>query len=383
MALPCWRKPRLYIVSRHWKQRWKDSEFYPAFKPHAKLFKLAVRMAAALNFFPVRKAGGLSGVQNLKNLVSFDRPAVLVGVEGPTQKLIARCLDLEGRPVAYIKYGEKPLAIAKLGNEADVLSRTSSARSVVAPQLLWCGEMGHGRAIIISAVEGEMLEARLSTSVDDDQLMAVKEYLERLRISDEWFAIEEHPAIIRLRKQVDILGPQSSVIRPQDFEKILSPLRGKTWPLAIQHGDFTPWNTIRISESRVKRNVLGVRTSADLKPNHVKLKTGTSLRLCAIDWEEGTTDGFPHFDLVYYVLQTAFLIHNWSPERAFAYARSVISSQLSVDGGGSTTNNYQQSTEQAEAIIRLASLDACFRFESRTGAKAEALRQFRLNIINR
>ena len=394
IALPCWRKPRLYIVSKHWKQRWKDSEFYPAFKPRAKLFKLAVRILAACDFLPAKKAVAGPKVCSLKSAVSFSRLAVLVGVDGPTQKLIARCLDSDGRPVAYIKYGEKPLACEKIGNEADVLNRMASAPighddislPETAPQLLWRGELGRGVALMISAVEGEMLDARLSASADSCQLMAVKEYLERLRISDVTFDIDDHPAIVRLRKQVAGVGDQragvcrqSSVISLQDFFEILAPLRAQKWPVVIQHGDFTPWNTIRISESSVKSNVLGVTKEANLHPNNfepktfsaLKLKTGdgTSLRLCAIDWEEGTAEGFPYFDLVYYVLQSAFLIHHWSPAQAVPYALKLLVS----DG---------LDEQQALAVIKLAALDACFRFESRTGAKAEALRQFRLNIIN-
>lgn len=348
MALPCRRKPRLYIVSEGWKQRWNDSEFYPAFRPRARVFRLGLRLLAAGGLLPSMKISVSSGLRTSSGfLKDIHRCAVLVGVEGPTQKLIVRCLDENGRSIAYVKYGEPSAAAEKIKQEAEVLARLASIRSAgsrrpaaeIAPRVLWSGTAGAGVALMVSAVEGEMLEAMLPASVNICQLTVVNEYLNQLRISDELFEVDEHPAIVRLREQVTDVSRQPSAVSRQNFEEILEPLRMQKWPVVIQHGDFTPWNVLRRQDS-----------------------------LCAIDWEEGTVDGFPHFDLIYCILQTAFLIHRVSPDSAVRYVLSVLSS-AGLSG------------RLALSLTKLAALDARLRFELRKGDKAALLQQFRLSII--
>lgn len=303
MALPLWRKPRLYIVSRDWKQRWNDSSFYPAFRPRAKLFKLIIRIVATIGMLrTIRCTSNSAQLSTIKERFGFDRVSVLVGTNGPSQKLVARCLDGAGHPVAYIKYGEKPLSRTKLRREAEVLQSLSSTDSVsspqpstaIAPQILWYGDYGDGAALTISVVEGQMLEARLPRSGSNCQLTVVREYLDKLKQSDESFNIDDHPAIVRIRGQLGRAAGESHgqlSTSDQQLDTLLEPLREQAWPLVIQHGDCAPWNTLKQRDGSI----------------------------CAIDWEEGDVRGFPHFDLIHYILQIAFLIYGWEPGQAIEY----------------------------------------------------------------
>jgi hypothetical protein len=435
LALPTWAAPRILIVSRSPRQRWRDSSaFYPAFRFRAKLAKLAVRISTT--FFPKlfwrQRSKNASGTKHglatflNKNFPSFKQSAIAYSLfpdyfistgvlsadeyvdceeqrgwladlihswfpqanravlmagaaSDPKQKLVAKLVDQRGKMVGFVKFGEKPLARQRIETEAEILQAL--------PQGCGPGFQGLKKAeeyacFAMSAVEGKMLPARLPASVDSCQLMVVKEYLNQLRVADELFEIDAHPAIVHLREHlsdaVKTKPDQLSNINEQ-LDNLLEPLRRQCWPLVIQHGDFTPWNVLRVREEKVvgcQMEVEGETSTTDnVSTNHPQS------RLCAIDWEEGTTEGFPHFDFIYYILQTAYFMHHWSPAQAFAYAQEVLSSQLSAAGSSSTTSNQNTATARAAALIRLAALDAWLAGE-RGGLTGNPLQQFRLSIIN-
>ena len=70
-------------------------------------------------------------------------------------------------------------------------------------------------------------------------------------------------------------------------------------PVGVVHGDFAPWNTIRVNESGVKSKALGVKQGENLKPNRLKHKIGNSQRLCMVDWEFSRADTPFIFDFAY------------------------------------------------------------------------------------
>lgn len=405
LALPSWGAPRILIVSQSPLQRWRDSSaFYPALRFRAKVVKMIVRVLAALfpalflrkgartnecssfrfakflngmfpsfkqsaiaySLFPdyftsvgivqenayaddLKRRGNLTGV--IKRWFPFaDRLVLIAGAASdPKQKLVAKVLERSGCAAGFVKFGEKPLARQRIETEVEILQALPQG----------CGPVFQGLekteeyvCFSMSAVEGEMLPATLpEASEGKGPLLEISEYLNQLQVSDELFEIDRHPAVVRLREQV-----ATSDISEATFDELLKPLRSQTWPVVIQHGDFTPWNVFRSPSS-------GRRT----------LTHG----ICAIDWEEGTTEGFPHFDLVYYVLQTAYFMHHWSSAQAFAYARKVVCCQLSVG----IAVNQSLIIEQAEVLIRLAALDAWLAGEC-GGLSGHPLQQFRLGIIN-
>jgi thiamine kinase-like enzyme len=102
----------------------------------------------------------------------------------------------------------------------------------------------------------------------------------------------------------------------------LGPLGTRDWPVAIQHGDLTPWNLLRTREGRLQ----------------------------VVDWEHGSLEGFPCIDLAHYILQTSALIHLRSPSDA---AREAIDCLLSRKA-----TNFCLSEAQARAIVSLAAYEA-------------------------
>jgi len=439
LALPSWAAPRVLIVSRSAGQRWKDSAaFYPALRVRAKVVKLGIRMLAAClpglfarqtsssgvvnrnhrvatflyrrfpsfkqsaiaySLFPaffVEKGvidanafgdcpgehGGLTDVVN-RSFEEYDRVVLIAGAAAdPKQKLVAKVLDRTGRDLGYLKFGEKPLARKRIENEARILQALPDGAGPAfggfeqTDKLSW---------FAMSAVDGQMLEATLPASADSCQLAVVKGFLDQLQVSDQIFAIDEHPAIQRIQQQVlgvkqDIQIPSDLKLRTLDFDNLLAPLRERAWPVVIQHGDFVPWNLIRLKANdgaRCEKNSqdLSVRLTEDLNPKDLNPKTSASQGLCAIDWEEGNLEGFPCFDLIYFVIQTAFFMHHWDAGKTFEYAMKAVGT------GRWAWDGECLSTKAIHSLIRLAALDAWLSGE-RGGLSGNALQAFRMSIVN-
>jgi hypothetical protein len=417
LALPSWSAPRLLIVSRSARQRWMDSAaYYPAFRIRARIFKFLLRLTVA--FLPNRFQSGrktkfpakfklavaafLDGhfqsfrhsatgqslfpeyfeERGFASNVRWDNEPVLRGellpfickvftgvdrcvvLTGSTphrkKKMIAQARDSKGDILGYLKYGETPEAQACIVSEAVCLSALPGK---VGPQCIGLEQHAAYTCMALTAVKGRMLEARLPQSFDGRQLSVIKEYLERLQISDITFGIDVHPSIVRLREQVTVLSSQSSVFSLQDFEEILASLRTQKWPVVIQHGDFTPWNVLRVREEKD----VGCRMEVDkdfLTTDNVSIINSTS-RLCAIDWEEGTTEGLPWLDLIYFCLQTGYLMHHWSAEQTTSYALNVL-----------TFNGLNE--QVAVSLIKLSALDAWLRNEEYISGSE--LQQFRQSV---
>jgi thiamine kinase-like enzyme len=214
-----------------------------------------------------------------------------------------------------------------------------------------------------------MLPAKLPALVDGCPLPVVKDFLDQLRVSDELFEIDEHPAIVRLRQQVEkgcrLKGavPQQLATINKQLDSLLEPLSMQKWPVVIQHGDFAPWNILRVREEKVSGCLMLVDSGTSTADNLSIINSQSRLR--AIDWEEGTAEGFPCFDLIYFCLQTGYLMHHWSAAQTTSYALNVL-----------TSNGFNEQT--ALSLIKLSSLDAWLRNEE--VISGSELQQFRQSI---
>lgn len=398
LALPSWTAPRILIVNRSLQQRWRDSSaFYPAFRLRAKLVKLLIRLAVTCcpslflrkkrryvsgqkhplaeclhRFFPSFKQSAIAyslfsdyfisiGVLSENEYIDCteqrgtlveqihhwfppaDRVVLLSGAASdPKQKLVAKVLNRHGKAIGYVKFGEKELARHRVENEAMILQKLPKGTG---PDFRGLEKSDCFICFAMSAMNGSMPEAKLPALTTTDPLHEIRHYLTLLQNTQTVFDIDQHPAIIRLRKGAECSS--SPNLRTLDFDKILLPLRTPSWPTVIQHSDFTPWNILRQSPT----------------PND----------LCAIDWEEGITDGFPNFDLIYYILQTAYFMHHWSAGQTFNYTATVLSKALMLNG-------QRPAPAIINTLIRLAALDAWLAGE-RGGLAGNPLQHFRLSII--
>jgi thymidylate kinase len=299
IAIPNWKKPRLYITSVTLKQRWQDTALYPAFNTKAKLYKLLLRTMASIKLMPVRYSSGNDIFHKYK--IDCDRNSLLMGTTGPYKKLVIKCMNKDGNTLSYIKYGKKELAKIKLKNEYNILLSANKMKDITAPTPLQYSENNDEVILQITPVSGAMLEAKLpdikqfSNGISDD-LRKIQNYLKNLYIKEELYSIHEHPAILELQNNL-----MEQDISKSDFNDILAMLSHKKWPRVILHGDFAPWNI---------------------------LENKSNNQLCAIDWEEGSINGFPHFDFIHYVTQVAALNLKWSEYKTLNYLTELLNTEL-------------------------------------------------------
>lgn len=301
-ALPHWRSPRLYLSARHPVRRWEQSALYPASRLGARLYRCALRLGVAAGTpkpRTVRSSGWPLKEFTRDALPRLASAVVLVGTPGPAQETTAQLWDEKGRILGYLKYAEKAAARTRLRQEWSVLTNLPDG---VGPLPLKLGPFAEGEALIQSPVPGRPLPVTLPPPEDLVDLLGPLVVFPPV-------PLETHPWVRRMRER-----------GAPELDAWLEPLLGKSWPVAVQHGDFAPWNILR-------------RTDGALQ---------------AIDWEYGTTEGFPHLDLAYYVLQTSALIYRRTPLEAARYASEYMSQHPTL---------MLEKTE-AQALVRLAAYDA-------------------------
>jgi hypothetical protein len=266
------------------------------------LYRFSLRITAAAGLrrpLEVRSRTWLLGGFVRDELPEAASAVVLVGTAGPAQKITVQVRDGGREVLGYLKYAEKEAARRRLAQEREMLANLPAG---MAPKPLKFGELGDGEALLVTAMEGRALPTVLPPPEDLADLSAVL-------LHDTRVPLEVHPWVLSVRDHTGVrLDPWLEVLADRD------------WPIAVQHGDFAPWNLLR-------------------RPD------GT---LGAIDWEYGTREGFPYLDLAYYVLQTLALIYRQPPLKAAEYATGYLTRQppLALDSG------------EARALVRLAAYDA-------------------------
>jgi hypothetical protein len=303
LALPSWRRPRLYLPAHPFSRRWEGSKLYPASRWPARIYRLSLRASAATGMKKAHTAG--SGDWRLGDfaedvLPELNSVVVLAGTPGPAQKVTAQLRAANGKVLGYLKYADKKPARRRLRQEHKMLSELPFG---VGPTLIKFGPMGDGEALLSSALPGELLPATLPAP---EGVIAL---LDRL-IVPPTHPLEVHPWVRHIRSRG----------LPPRLHSCLEALADRTWPVAIQHGDFAPWNLLRRSDG-----VLG-----------------------AIDWEYGTPEGFPYMDLAYYILQTSALIYRRKPLSAAQHAAEYLTRLPAFD----------LDSAEAHALIHLAAYDA-------------------------
>lgn len=306
LALPNWKNPRLYLPAQHVFERWGGSSSYPAYRLRARLYRILLRVRAATRLTTVRMVPSDSWAlgEFLGDVLPQVTPAMLlVGTQGPAQKLIVQLQDKGGRIVGYLKYAEKPMARRRLRQECQMISGIPAG---VGPEVLKHGTLGDGEAILTTLLPGKVLRATLPPTRDLTGLLMSLAVLPPM-------PLESHPWVSYMREQSG-----------QEVDTWLAALTERRWPVVVQHGDFAPWNLIRSPDGRVG----------------------------AVDWEYGTLEGFPCLDLAHYVLQVSALIYRRRPSEAARYTASYLASQA----------QYALSETEARALTCLAAYDAHLKF---------------------
>ena len=204
--------------------------------------------------------------------------------------------------IGYLKYGETSAARHRVLREFEILAVLPTE---FGPRALKVGPLGNGVALLMTPVLGRHVPARLPPS------KGVLSYLGALRGTGPRLSLDRHPWVKAL---------SALPLAPRYIGGWLGSLEHDEWEVALQHGDFAPWNLVRNGDEIIR----------------------------AVDWEYGELQGFPHIDLAYYVLQLAALIYRWSPSKALTWGVRYLSAWTPSRVG----------RPGAEALVRLAAFSA-------------------------
>lgn len=314
LGLPCRARARFFINRGMLKTRWQDSAgYYPAFRLRAKIFKLALRIL--VSFFPQLfvfprgedfcepdEAFDFDTLR--KKFSALDRCVVMLGATDDNRRKAIVCLKgFQQMSLAYIKWGVRPLAQKKVLNEGRMLAVLPAHTG---PEILCEWGVPGEQAICLAAVTGRSLPKFLPKASSRIYWDEIVSFLTKISEGTRMVCVSDHPWIRGLIQRTSF-----------DFSEVLVPLEGRVWPVVLSHGDFTPWNLMRDGNGQ----------------------------LLAIDWEDGTTDGFLWADLAYYVIQTGALMHKWPASKIQAYLSSLF-------------GFYGVAESATKAIVRLVALDA-------------------------
>lgn len=308
LALPNWRRPRLYLFARRFSQRWKESSFYPASRLQARFYRFSLRLAATVGISEVRTIHSSDwplGRFTEDTVPQLGNVGVLVTTSGVGRKAVVQLRDDKGRVYGYLKYAEQEAVRRRLRHEHHILSELPGE---LGPEPLKYGDLGSGEALLMTPISGSKLPVTLPPAD------GVLDYLMALAISAP-VSMEVHPWVLRIRR----LNDQESWM-----EDCFGALANRRWPVTIQHGDFAPWNLVR--------------------------KPGGKIGAC--DWEYATLEGFPHLDYAYYILQISNLIYGWTPTKAAQYTERCLMREPQI----------ALSDSEARAIVRLTAYDAYQRY---------------------
>ena len=277
IALPSWAQPRLFVNAETWQTRWLGSDLYPASRWYARAFRHFLRTKALLGLGEIHRANvdfKLDEFLTRAGYSGWTTWSVLVGTEGPTQKVILELRTTQGLVAAYLKYGSSQVSRKRIAQEHAVLSTLPKD---LAPFPLYFGDFNGGVGLLLAPVLGKRLPIRSGLPGH------VVQYARSLPVFDEQRG-DTHPWLSRfLTTDIPLIVAA------------VESLASRTWTVLPQHGDFAPWNII-------ERKGL----------------------IIPIDWEYGTLKGFPGADLAYYLLQVAALIYRWSPHKAHKYASRLL-----------------------------------------------------------
>jgi hypothetical protein len=304
IALPSWKSPRILLPTQNAVQRWKQSSLFPASRSRARIYRLFLRLKAATGLMQARTVHAASWpIRDFSEdvLPEIVNAVVMMRQSDPAQRSTAQLWDEKDRVVGYLRYAEKEIARRRLQQEYTLLLQLPDD---IGPKPLKYGPMGKGLALLKTPLSGRPVTANPPRPGE------LADLLDALIVTEP-VALEIHPWVRHMRSRASF-----------DIDAWLEPLGTRDWPVAIQHGDLTPWNLLRTSEGKLQ----------------------------AVDWEHGTLEGFPCIDLAHYSLQISALIHRQSPSDA---VREAIDCLLSH---GSTS--FCLSEEQARALVSLAAYEA-------------------------
>lgn len=208
------------------------------------------------------------------------RLALSSGSPPPTRnrKISIAVVNAHGQVLAYAKL-PGPMAASRdsVRREAAALAALGQRKvPVIAPRLLWTGDMGNTCMTVASPLNGR--------PVGPEMTPAHRRFLDHLR-SGEIKPASKTAMAESLRDRAHLLVSRPNI--QAIFNSVMNDLAATDLPSTIVHGDFAPWN--------------------------LREQNG---ELAAYDWEYAQTDGLPLIDEIHHLLAVGYLLHRWPAEAA-------------------------------------------------------------------
>ena len=284
---------RGYLLPLVTAQTFRSSlNLYPAQTSKARVAKNALQALASLGL----KAPGLPRIcmqdNNTRGCILrtlrevFSREdlvfAVSLGTPGPHRKPVIQIMTPSGEVLGYAKVGWNEATRALVENEVRVLRMLQGKDLPFAvPQLLYADCSGEYALCVQGAPPtGARADAQKLTAEHIEALCSLaRKNLSRLSLEESqfWHRIIERVKSVRNTWWQHALHRALEAVR-QDW-------RDQEVPFHFAHGDFAPWNALRINN-----------------------------RLYLFDWEYAQEESPAGYDLFHFLVQTSWLVYKVNPQ---------------------------------------------------------------------
>jgi hypothetical protein len=270
--------------------------------------------------------------------------AISLGTPGPHRKPVFQALTLEGKIIGYVKVGWNEATNDLVQNEAATLRRLEVAplRACMAPSVLHAA-WWQGHYVCIQSPSDGKFEA--APGALTPCYLAVQQEL--AAIHTRWISLRQTAFWANLHRQIDS-APNAYYrhILRQGMYTAETRLGNGGLPFHFSHGDFAPWNARMLNS-----------------------------RLLLFDWEYSTREAPPGYDLFHFIVQTARLLHKWSPGQTCRLIRRQ--ELVGKDIAGHLENLGLRGLE-IEPLLLLYVLERLAFYISKPDTSLDALRYFAL-----
>lgn len=284
--------PRWFVPLDGPRTRYNSLAFYPAVRWRSRAYRAALRLWIVsgvgrgahrlARVIPRDGSGWELGEKLLHDMPDLATAAVYVGTPGPEQKVTVQLMDAGGRVLGFAKYADSPRTRLLVANEARMLRAIPKD---VGPSLIRFVPFLGGDLLVQTPLPGRVQAPKLRPN------RAQMRLLERLVLPGEAHKASDHPFIEGLRERAHGRGEM--------LEGVVAGLEGGAWPVALSHGDLSPWNMRRARGA------------------------------CrAFDWEHGSLQGMAYLEAAHAPIQLASLLRNKDPRRAKHAISGGLSSRL-------------------------------------------------------
>ncbi len=215
---------------------------------------------------------------------------VASGVPGRDQKSIVQLVDAGGEVVAFAKIAHNDATRSLVRAEARVLERLA-VLGIAAPSLVRFESAPHGTLLVQSALRGARSPDRLGAA-HASYLASIERATRRdVRLCE----LPSHRAALERLERLAPRAEREWMASMNELARELERLAGsRSLPVALAHGDFTPWNLV-VEHGRAR----------------------------AFDWEHAR-ELAPAGDALHFVLQQAILVERVPAGRLWTHAERAL-----------------------------------------------------------